>query len=115
MKLRRVEGSLMLGSMVLAARLPLASQGEPKFSIQCQNLSAPEFSSLVSRKLGLSLVYIPQDPQSKLNLDLKNLSRAEIQAVLGRLGTVAVAARGVHLEPALSAVRVSLQATQAKA
>jgi hypothetical protein len=116
MKLGRVVGLLMLlGGFVPTASFTLAARDEPKFSIECRNLSASELSNVVSRELGLSLVYIPRDPQAKLNLDLKGLSRVEIQAVLGKLGTVAVAPRGMNLKTPLLAVRMSLQATSAKA
>jgi hypothetical protein len=114
MKLRLGIGILVLGGCVLVGRLPLAAQKEPRFSIECQDLSAAEFSRLLSRELGLSWVYLPRDPQTKLNFDLKSLSRAEIQTVLSRSGTVAVASREVRPETALSAVRVSLQATHAR-
>jgi hypothetical protein len=118
MKLGRLVSLLVLGSALITARLTVAStaaQAEPKFSIDCQNLSAPEVSALASRELGLSLIYIPRDPQTRLNLDLKGLSRAEIEAALGRSGTVAVAPSETSQGPALSATRVSLQATSAKA
>src|SRR5947199_85876 len=92
-----VVATLILGSVLLAPLYSYsAAPAEPRVALECKGLTAAELSRLASRHLGHPLVYIPRDPTPLLNLDLKNLSKTDVQDVLGRLGTMVVASEEIN-------------------